>query len=141
MTTTLSILSLAPGALRLSSGRLCTLASPSIPGLRGYHVLALPGEPPGPDDEAELFLCARGVARALASARHGDPDCYSLMYSAARTRRRPWPHVHIVIASSVATRRRAVLLLQLKHLFRWRRWFGARRPTPRPGLDVQSRAI
>lgn len=71
----------------------------------------------------ELLLLAHRIGRMMASRHYGDPECYTLMYNGARTRRKPWPHVHLLIARSVSDKRRGVLFLQLKHLLRWRRWF------------------
>ena len=121
--------------LVLASGRSCTLSRPNVPGLKNYYVIALDAVVPVEDavasvedavasveDAEEFFLRAHRIARTLAQSHYGDPECYALMFSAGRTRRRPWPHVHIVVADSVSKRRRAVLVLQLKHVLWWRRW-------------------
>lgn len=70
----------------------------------------------------EFHVLTHRVARSLALLHFHDRECYALMYSAGRTRRKPWPHVHVLVARSVAQRRRGVLLLQLKHLLWWTRW-------------------
>lgn len=114
--------------LVLASGRSCTLSRPNVPGLKNYYVIALDAVVSVEDavasveDAEEFFLRAHRIARTLAQSHYGDPECYALMFSAGRTRRRPWPHVHIVVADSVSKRRRAVLVLQLKHVLWWRRW-------------------
>lgn len=108
--------------LRLSSNARCVLERPAIPWVRSYYVVALPTAVSSHRDIHELHHLAHRVGRLLGRQRFGDPECYTLMYSAARTRRRPWPHVHVIVASSVQDKRRHVLLLQLKHVLRWRQW-------------------
>ena len=108
--------------LWLSSGRRCTLTRRALPGLRTYYVLALRTADYSRGDVGELQSLAHRVGRMLARRHYGDPECYSLLYNAARTRRRPWPHVHILVARSVADKRWCMLVFQLKHLLRWRRW-------------------
>ena len=107
--------------LVLASGRSCSLSRPNVPGLKNYYVIALDAVVSVEEGE-EFFLRAHRIARTLAQSHYGDAECYALMFSAGRTRRRPWPHVHIVVADSVSKRRRAVLVLQLKHFLWWRRW-------------------
>lgn len=65
---------------------------------------------------------ARELARALAREELGDPEAFTLLYNGARTRRRPWPHVHVLLARSVAEKRWALLCYHLKHLTSWWRW-------------------
>jgi hypothetical protein len=105
--------------LRLESGRVCRLSRPHLPGLSDYYVLSLGDEPPSAVEVEAAGSLAHRVGRELAQARHGDPECYSLIYNAGRTRRRPWPHFHIVLARSTGEKRRAFWLLQLKHVLRW----------------------
>ncbi len=106
--------------LRLPSGRRCTLSRPVLPGIRRYYVLSLPSSACAPVDTGELLFLAHRIGRMMATRHYQDPECYSLIYNAARTRRKPWPHVHILIAPSVHEKRRAFLLLQLKHVLRSR---------------------
>ena len=108
--------------LRLSSGRRCALSKPSLPGLRRYYVLALCEAGYTSVDLREQSALAHRIGQMMARRHFGDPECYTLLYNAARTRRKPWPHVHILVARSVAEKRRDLLLFQLKHLLRWRRW-------------------
>lgn len=108
--------------LRLSSGLRCTIRRPKLPGLCHYYVVALPTDVVSARDIEELHALAHRVGRSLGRQRFGSPECYTLIYNAARTRRCPWPHVHVITASSIADKRRNVLLLQLKHVLRWRRW-------------------
>ena len=89
------------------SGLSCELASPRLPLVRNYHVLSLEGTP-DPERVDELWVLAHRVARALAEQAHGDPECYSLLYNAERTRRRPWAHVHILLARSPEEKRWAM---------------------------------
>jgi len=106
---------------RLASGRRCTLTEPHVPGLHGYYVLSVADQTaaPGPAELDELTLLAHRMGRQLAAASLGDPECYSVLYNAARTRRKPWPHFHILLAASTSQKRRAFALLQLKHVLRW----------------------
>lgn len=108
--------------LRLSSGQRCSLTRRALPGLRTYYVLALRTKDWSQSDIGELQSLGHRVGRMLARRHYGDPECYSLLYNAARTRRRPWPHVHILVARSVADKRWCMLVFQLKHVLRWRRW-------------------
>jgi hypothetical protein len=119
--------------LRLTTGRRCTLSQPRVPGLKKYFVLSLPGCTLSSTEAGQFHLLALQIAGELANRSYGDSECFALMYSAGRTRRKPWPHVHIVVASSVAARRRSVLLLQLKHVLWWRRWPSYLRPLLRRG--------
>lgn len=108
--------------LCLSSGLRCALTRRTLPGLQTYYVLALRTKDCSSSDVGELQSLAHRIGRMLARRHYGDPECYSLLYNAARTRRRPWPHVHILVARSVADKRWCMLVFQLKHLLRWRRW-------------------
>lgn len=107
---------------RLSSGLRCTIRRPKLPGLCHYYVVALPTEFVSARDIEELHALANRVGRILGRQRFGSPECYTLIYNAARTRRCPWPHVHVVLAATVADKRQKVMLLHLKHILRWRRW-------------------
>jgi hypothetical protein len=107
---------------RLASGRRCTVTEPHVPGLQGYYVLSVAVEQDAAPCDAELeelTLLAHRVGRRLAAAALGDPECYSVLYNAARTRRKPWPHFHILLAASTAQKRRAFALLHMKHILRW----------------------
>jgi hypothetical protein len=106
-------------SLRLPSGRTCRLSQPRLPGLPDYYVLSLGEAPTGEGEVEAAAALAHRVGRELALWRHGDAECYSLIYNAERTRRRPWPHFHIVLARSTLDKRRAFLLLHLKHVLRW----------------------
>lgn len=111
--------------LRLGSGQQCVLAEPLLPGVRGYFVLALPAGASCARDASEFHLLVHRVARQLAMQHAQDAEAYAVMYCAGRTRRKPWPHAHILIGDSVSARRRAVVLLQLKPLLRmWQRAAG-----------------
>ena len=98
---------------------------PRVPFVPDYCVLAPAAERPGVG-LAELLRAAEAVARREALARFGDPECFSLLCNAGRTRRRRWPHVHIILAPSVRAKRWALLWLSLKHLSRPWRWPGLR---------------
>lgn len=91
---------------------------PRVPFVPDYCVLtAAQGTP------LEVLLDqAVVVARRESTRRFGDPRCYSLLCNAGRTRRSPWPHVHIVLAPDVRAKRRAMVFLLLKHLTRPARW-------------------
>jgi hypothetical protein len=108
-------------SLSIGPGRHCTLVQPRLPGLTDYYVLSV-AENMGPLSSTELdalSTLAQRVGRELALERHGDPECYSIIYNAGRTRRKPWPHFHILLAASTFEKRRAFVLLQLKHVLRW----------------------
>lgn len=108
--------------LRLPSGRAVELSEPAIPLLRHYHVLHVrPEDPAGPPTDAEvdqILLLATRVARALGRRHLGDPECFSVIFNGARTRKSPGVHVHIVPTGSVAHKRLAFLALVSK---RWLR--------------------
>lgn len=112
--------------LALPSGGICQLSEPEVPFLEDYFVLWVPEEAGQPSvrDLEKFSVLAQRVAQELAWLRFGDRECYSLIYNAARTRRKSWPHFHILIADSFHRKRRAFVLLQCKHLLRWfqRRW-------------------
>ncbi len=95
-----------------------TVVRPRVPFVPDYCVLtAAQGTP------LEVLLGqAVVVARRESLRRFGDPRCYSLLCNASRTRRSPWPHVHIVLAADVRAKRRAMVFLLLKHLTRPARW-------------------
>ncbi|MCH9685971.1 MAG: hypothetical protein K0V04_31340 [Deltaproteobacteria bacterium] len=97
------------------------LRRPRVPFVPGYCVLTPVAEVPGAR-LAELLSAAESVARREAVVRFGDPECFSLLCNAGRTRRRHGPHVHIILAPSVRAKRWALLWLSLKHLSRPWRW-------------------
>ncbi|MDJ0851784.1 MAG: hypothetical protein QNK04_25685 [Myxococcota bacterium] len=107
-------------SVRLSTGRVCQLARPALPFLAHYHVLTFSAgpEPPTPAEIDEMLVIATQKARALGRLYFCDEECFSLVYNAGRTRRRPWPHVHILPTASPAAKRIAFLLFSLKHLLR-----------------------
>jgi len=101
------------------------LRRPPIPFVPGYAVVGFAdAEAPtrAPEDIAQLWAHAHREARRLSLERFGHAEGYSLLYNGARTRRRPWPHVHIVLAESVEDKRRAFFFLSLKRLLRPARW-------------------
>lgn len=106
--------------LRLSTGRVCVLRNPSLPFLASYHVLSFPHEQGTPSEleTEELLVLASRKGRELARSYFGDPECFSLVYNAGRTRRRPWLHVHILPTRNTAAKRLAFLAFSLKHLLR-----------------------
>jgi diadenosine tetraphosphate (Ap4A) HIT family hydrolase len=106
---------------RLSTGRTCRLGNPLIPLLPDYHVLYFPQEQGAPTEEEvdEFLVMSRRVARQLGGACFGDPECYTILYNGARTRRTPGIHVHILPARSVRAKRFALLCLVAKRALRW----------------------
>lgn len=106
--------------LRLSTGRVCVLRNPSLPFLASYHVLSFPHEQGAPSEleTEELLVLASRKGRELARSCFGDPECFSLVYNAGRTRRRPWLHVHILPTRNTAAKRLAFLAFSLKHVLR-----------------------
>lgn len=111
---------LSPEALRLSSGRALVIRRPAIPFVPHYFVLHLadPHAPLGPGEAEEMLAAAYRLARAEATRIHDDPECFSLLLNAARTRRVEGLHVHVVLARTVEEKRRAFFALQLKHVTR-----------------------
>lgn len=105
---------------------------PRVPFVPGYCVLTPMLESSHGDGAglAELLRAAEAVARREAALRFGDPECFSLLCNAGRTRRRRWPHVHIILAPSVRAKCWALLWLSLKHLSRPWRWPLLRRLWP-----------
>lgn len=108
----------------LSSGLVCEVVAPVLPLVRHYYVVHLaPGARPAtPRDIEELWALAHQIARQLAAATYADPECFSLLFNAARTRRQPWPHIHILLARSTMQKRWGLICLSLKHVLRWWRW-------------------
>jgi hypothetical protein len=102
--------------LPLSSGRACTLRARPLPLLPTYHVLFFPTEGGTPTcrEEHEMFGLAHEAAARLGVRFYGNPGCYAILFSGPSTRRRPWPHFHIVAVRDVAGKRRALLLLLIK---------------------------
>ena len=105
-------------SILLSSGRTCLLQNPALPFLGRYHVLSFPSEQGQPSraEADEMILIAARKARDLARAYYGDDECFSLIYSGARTRRRPWLHVHILPSRSPWAKRLAFLAFHLKRV-------------------------
>jgi hypothetical protein len=93
-------------AYPLPSGRSYQLSSPRLPWVPHYRVLHVrEGDEPLCEDDLEEFVgLATRLGRESAQATLGDPQCFSLLFNAGRTRRR------------------ALLFLSLKRLLRWRRW-------------------
>jgi hypothetical protein len=105
---------------QLASGRTCTLRPRPLPGLPTYHVLFFADEgEPSQAEEREMFVHAQLAASGLAQRYHGDPGCYVILFSGRSTRRRPWPHFHIVAVRGVAAKRRALVLLHVKRVLIW----------------------
>ena len=102
----------------LSSGHTCTLRPRPLPLLRTYHVLFFPRHQgrPSAQEEREMFYLAQRTASELGTRFHGDPGCFAILFSGRRTRRRPWPHFHIIAARNVAGKRRALVLLHFRSL-------------------------
>jgi len=104
--------------LPLSSGRACTLRARPLPLLPTYHVRFLASEDREPTsrEEHEMFGLAHDAAARLGQRFFGDPGCYTIVFSGGKTRRRPWPHFHIVAVRGIAEKRRALLLLMVKRV-------------------------
>jgi diadenosine tetraphosphate (Ap4A) HIT family hydrolase len=119
---------LASGAIEreipLRSGRVVALRSPALPLVRHYHVLAWPKDagPATPAEIDEMWSIAHAFSRERGAALFGDPECFTVLYNGARTRRMPWPHFHVIPARSPGEKRWVLSCLSLKRLFRVRRW-------------------
>ena len=107
-------------SITLSTGRTCLLENPAVPFLGHYHVLTFPAEQGQPShaETDEMMRIATRVARDIARHSYGDDECFSLIYNGGRTRRRPWPHIHILPSRNLSAKRVAFLAFQLK---RWLR--------------------
>jgi hypothetical protein len=118
----------------LSSGRVCRVDNPGLPLLSNYHVLYFPGRQGSPSEAEveEMVVLARRVARRLGAHLHGDPECYSVLYNGARTRRRPWVHFHLLPAGSVCAKRWALLCLNTKRWLKLAAELRARIPSLAP---------
>lgn len=101
----------------LSTGRVCALVQDDVPLARGCHVLAC-SDALSDDEIEEVLALAYLDGRAVARALHGDPECFTLLYNGARTRVRPWTHVHILPARSVAGKHWMLLCLSVKRMLR-----------------------
>jgi hypothetical protein len=112
----------------LTSGRACTLRPRPLPGLPTYHVLFCASERGelSQTEEREMFMLAQVAAAGLALSYCGDPGCYVILFSGRSTRRRPWPHFHIVAVRGVAGKRRALVLLYVKRFLIWLQRVAAR---------------
>jgi hypothetical protein len=75
-----------------------------------------------------MMVIAARVARDVARQSFGDDECFSLICNGARTRRRPWLHIHILPSRNLAAKRLAFLAFQLKRVLRClpRTWRGGR---------------
>lgn len=113
----------------LRSGRVAELRTPSLPLVRHYHVLAWPKDqgPATPAEIDEMWSIAHAFARERGEALFGDPECFTVLYNGARTRRMPWPHFHVIPARTPGEKRWVLLCLSLKRLLRPRRWAITRR--------------
>lgn len=106
----------------LPSGRRWRLARRRALGAPLAYVLSVDhgGAPPDAADTAALLGRALEHARALGERHFGDPACYTVVLSGARTRRRPWLHAHIVPAPNPAAKHRAMLALTVDRILRGR---------------------
>ncbi len=120
-----------------AGSRTFRLARSRGPFVRHYFVLHAADEAEaGRDALGAMWRAAYHVARRLAEQYQGDPECFSVLFNGGRTRKRPWPHFHIVITGSLSEKRRAMVCISLKRLLRWWRWPVLRRlvaPAPAPG--------
>jgi len=107
-------------SITLSTGRTCLLENAALPFLGHYHVLTFPADQGQPShaETDEMMGIATRKARDLGREYFGDDECFSLIYNGGRTRRRPWPHLHILLSPNLSAKRFAFLAFQLK---RWLR--------------------
>jgi hypothetical protein len=121
-------------ASALDAGTRLVVRAPDLPLLPHYHVVSWPESAPPPTfgEIDEMWRVAHALARALGKELFGDEQCFTVLYNGARTRRRPWPHFHVILARSTGEKRRALLALSAKRWLRWI-WRMARRWTGRGG--------
>ena len=65
-----------------------------------------------------MWSVAHALGRTLGRRLHGDEECFTVLYNGGRTRRRPWPHFHVILARSPGEKRRALLALSFKRFLR-----------------------
>jgi hypothetical protein len=117
--------SFAPAARPLASSATSPVVrAPQLPLLPHYHVVSWPqGAPPPSTEQIDaMWRVAHALARQLGAERFGDEQCFTVLYDGARTRRRPWPHFHIILARTPGEKRRALIALSAKRWLRilWR---------------------
>lgn len=78
--------------------------------------------------DERLLVHAHRVARELARRELGDPECFTLLFSGARTRCRTAPHVHVFLLPSLRAKRWLFVRMLAKPLRRWLQgaWEGMR---------------
>jgi hypothetical protein len=122
---------------RLRSGRTVVLRSPPLPLVRNYHVLAwVEGQgAPTIAEIDEMWAVAHAIARELGATLYGDPECFSVLFNGERTRRKAWPHFHLILARTPGEKRWALLCLACKRWLRVlrRNHVAALRRGTRPG--------
>lgn len=104
--------------ITLPSGLICGLTTPKIPLLQNYYVLFIENGKHSNRHQELLTIAAHRIARALARHKFKDPECYSLIYNAGKTRRKQHPHIHILLAPSVAGKRASFFYYCIKHILR-----------------------
>ena len=89
------------------------------------HLVVRPEAGADASDE-RLLLHAHRAARELARRELGDPECYTLLFSGARTRCRSAAHVHVFLLPSLRAKRWLFVRMLAKPLRRWLRatWEG-----------------
>jgi hypothetical protein len=107
----------------LPSGTRCELSTPKLPFVRHYYILHFAGASCNPGDIAQMWEMAYWIAQDLGQRHFGDPGCFSVLINGGRTRRRPWPHLHILAAKSPAAKRWGLFCMSIKRILRWRRWW------------------
>ena len=129
-------------AVRLSTGRLVRLVHPQIPFVPHYRVLESPGaHGPAPEEIGELMGLAHRLGETLALATFGDRGCFCVLLNASRVRRRPWFHIHLILARSPREKWWVLFALsQKRRLRRWARIVGWLVPGLRLRTECSSRS-
>ncbi len=109
-----------PDRVTLPSGRPVEWHKPDVPLARHYITLAWPrgGAAATDADIDAMWILAHARAREEGMRLYGDAQCFTVLYNGARTRRKPWPHFHIIPARTPGEKRFMLLCLNLKRVSR-----------------------
>ncbi len=107
------------GLVALPSGAHLEIVRPRVLFLPDYHVVSLAEPTAGPRDVEQMLRFSWSLGRLLSRRRHGVDGCFTVLCHGRETRRRAWPHCHVIVAASVSARRRALLSLRFKGALRW----------------------
>ena len=104
----------------LPSGRFVSWHRPHVPFAEHYLTLSWPrgGAEATAEDIDAMWSLAHARAREEGQRLFGDPQCFTVLYNGARTRRMPWPHFHIIPARTPSEKRWVLMCMSLKRISR-----------------------